>query len=884
MPSRTRSVCLITPFVLRVFFASMCSPATAQCDPAWSTELAPPVMAFGEINDIALYDPDAEGPAPASLYKCGHIVTSSFAISALTRWDGKRWIDTGVRPGGATIDDGAKFLIVYDEDGGGPTRPLLVVGGFMRIAGSSLRHSILTWNGAGLGFLGNTSTANVTALDLYDFDDLGPARSSLIASVIMANSGMPAGIVRWTGAAWEQVGTNPPNYAYAFAAWDNDGVPETAPILVAAGYSGIHLLGAAGDWSPIEEPPIPPIFALDAFDIDGSGPQPPELVAQVRLSEDGPFSSVMSWNGARWIERLAPYGYVRSLRVFDSDGDGPSAPKLYFGGRDVVGEITGSHGKVASWDGDTWADVDGFLSTNDQVTRLRVIDLDGEGPDPARLVACGAFWGIGDGPVYSGAAWDGSRWCQLTDGLEGRPRRIAQIDPDGDGPEDAQLVVAGPFRDIGGVEANGIARWDGHGWQAFGEGITPRGVFSYPTTALVGFDPDGGGPAPNGPVVATSNPGKLIRWTGAAWEEIAPGSALSVSAMVVFDGDNDGDSTPSLVAAGGFTSIGGVEANRVARWDGGAWSPMGVGLGGGVAALAVYDEDGAGPMLPSLIAGGGFTTLGDGTVADRIAKWNGSAWAAFGVAPNSPPSVFYLAVLDDGVGIPSLFAGTRSTGASSVREWRSGSWTTLPGVVSSLFGLAVFDDDGDGPSPVRLFSSGFESDGPQFPPFPSVKRWDGALWSLVGGGNASPGVGAMAAFDPDGQGGRPPMLVGVSDGYVYNHSSGNTFPNLGLLVEFGRPALPVTLGPAPALLIGALNASLTLSVHASGGDAVYQWSMNGAKIDDGGDVSGAYANVMTINPLRAFYAGSYQIGGDQSVRHVDEGTHRGACANLPWRF
>jgi hypothetical protein len=74
-----------------------------------------------------------------------------------------------------------------------------------------------------------------------------------------------------------------------------------------------------------------------------------------------------------------------------------------------------------------------------------------------------------------------------------------------------------------------------------------------------------------------------------------------------------------LVAAGTFTIAGGTPANRIARWNGSAWSPLSSGMNNAVYALAVMPNG-------DLVAGGLFTTAG-GFVTNRIARWNGSQWA-----------------------------------------------------------------------------------------------------------------------------------------------------------------------------------------------------------------------------------------------------------------
>ncbi|TVQ64130.1 MAG: hypothetical protein EA378_00145, partial [Phycisphaerales bacterium] len=93
-------------------------------------------------------------------------------------------------------------------------------------------------------------------------------------------------------------------------------------------------------------------------------------------------------------------------------------------------------------------------------------------------------------------------------------------------------------------------------------------------------------------------------WASLTGQEI--GVSGAIRAMAVF---ND-ESGPALYAGGSFTTAGGVEVNRVARWNGSAWSalegPSGIGVNGTVRALAVFD-DGSGPAL---YAGGYFSTAG----------------------------------------------------------------------------------------------------------------------------------------------------------------------------------------------------------------------------------------------------------------------------------
>ena len=93
-----------------------------------------------------------------------------------------------------------------------------------------------------------------------------------------------------------------------------------------------------------------------------------------------------------------------------------------------------------------------------------------------------------------------------------------------------------------------------------------------------------------------------------------PGADNTVSAALV---DGDGN----LYVGGNFTIIGTTVANSIAKWDGSAWLALGSGMNSAVSALAMSGS--------TLYAGGSFTTAG-GNSASGIASWYGSMWSALG--------------------------------------------------------------------------------------------------------------------------------------------------------------------------------------------------------------------------------------------------------------
>jgi hypothetical protein len=167
---------------------------------------------------------------------------------------------------------------------------------------------------------------------------------------------------------------------------------------------------------------------------------------------------------------------------------------------------------------------------------------------------------------------------------------------------------------------------------------------------------------------------------------------------------------PALYAGGLFTSAGGVASNGIAKWDGSRWSALGSGVSGGtypqVRSLAVYD-DGNGPRL---FAGGYFTVAG-GVAVNRIAKWDGSSWSPLGSGVGGQLSggvaeVVALTVYDDGTG-PALYAGGHFTSAFDSGDSFLAKWgcadTTAPALTCPS-SITVVDRFDDGPGEVVTFT------------------------------------------------------------------------------------------------------------------------------------------------------------------------------------
>ncbi len=436
-------------------------------------------------------------------------------------------------------------------------------------------------------------------------------------------------------------------------------------------------------------------------------------------------------------------GQVSALAWFD-DGSGPA---LYAGGSFQNSGDT-PLARVARFDGRDWQPVGGGFDSAVEV--LHVHD-DGFGP---ALYAGGSF-GTADGLAAARIArWDGVSWTAVGGGVS---FTVGVTEPDGSfiqvlesfdhgfGP---RLYAAGAFGQAGGQAAQWIARWDGVEWQAL-PGSLSGGVY-----AMAVHD-EGSGPAlylggffrrvdfPEDPSIDLE---RVARFDGTTWSPLGQGVDNGVFALAsaIFDGE------PELIAGGEFREAGGDEANYIARWSAGEWRGLRDGVNDYVNALVVYDDGALLDGEPAVIAAGLFDQA-DGSRADRIARWNGLDWSTVGQELDDTPLAAASGLLG---GEPVLVLGgllQRAGGhlTRHVAAFDGTDFADLGGGLDRAARALVFFDDGSGEA---LFATGsFEAAGGS--PAAKVASFDGAAWSPLGLGLGAAGSGghALLVFD-DGEG------------------------------------------------------------------------------------------------------------------------------------
>jgi hypothetical protein len=345
---------------------------------------------------------------------------------------------------------------------------------------------------------------------------------------------------------------------------------------------------------------------------DGSGDK---LYVAGRFDKAGGTSAanIACWNGTAWSPAGGGLdGTVITLLAHD-DGTGMT---IYAGGNFTVPYGQGHN--VARWDGRDWRTV-GEGIEGPSVNALAVFDDNALNP----ALYAGGFLFATDGiPLRGLARWDGHQWGKPPGDLQASLTlpEIGALAVTADG---ESLVVGGSFDSIDGMPAANIASFDGKTWTPMADGLVPQSPGWTPCIrALLAEATLRQGAA--GVVAAgyfwNTDLGisGIAQWTGDTWAPLGGGLGPvgfpTVGAALIVHDDGTG---AALYIGGIFESAGPVPARNIGRWDGNAWSAVGVGLEGpdspaGISALCIYRGE--------LYAGGNFTNAGN-VPAFGIARW-----------------------------------------------------------------------------------------------------------------------------------------------------------------------------------------------------------------------------------------------------------------------
>ncbi|HLP86072.1 MAG TPA: hypothetical protein VK157_17095 [Phycisphaerales bacterium] len=636
----------------------------------------------------------------------------------------------------------------WDPDGAGPQQEVLVLAGSILQGGTSPAWIVSTWDGAAFRPLANTGAATSSRCEPGSLCTVSAINAVTVfqGDLVVAgqfnvgdSSNATLNVARWTGSAWEAVGTGLepdvnrglPFRVLSLGVWQNS--------LVAACSDRSYIL-TNGTWTRFGANRVDDVRDYITFNGEffRAGALPGSFVGQ---------EAVERWNGSAWEgvwgNLLNGFGY--DLFVFNNElhvvartsFGGPSilfsGVFKWLGGSDwqQVGPLfQGIATKAAVYNNEIYVlgqlagDQTGTVGTNvlrfDAVTQtwqgIGPINASTQSPGIAgnlrdfavydgKLFVVGEFNVAGNTPTANVIAWDGNAWsAPAATGSTGPVGGVAVAD--------GKTYVAGNFGAIGNATALNVAVDDGSGWQQAGGGFArsigdlssfgntvalvtsnglaaevfalQSGVWTQLGSALpnpTGFIPIGFVDELDGQLYASTltSSTPLYRWDGFDWQ-------VAMNAPTIFASVYDTTRFQGQLVVGGNSLVetfGGVFASCVGTVD----------SEGNVTILG--RDDGDSPLLTGIVqavevyngelyAAGSELRLpqvGSGFIGN-IAKWTGSDWVpvASGVqGALGPGFIRDMKVLDGELIVSGFFNTAGGAPARNIAAWNGTSWRALDG-------------------------------------------------------------------------------------------------------------------------------------------------------------------------------------------------------------
>ena len=514
----------------------------------------------------------------------------------------------------------------------------LIVGGRIKVAGSTRVNNIAAWDGINWTALGTGVTGYEYSMP--EVRSLAIFESKLIVGGTFTDAGgvVANNVAVWDGSIWSTLGPGFNGQVRALAV--NHGQLIAGGEFNSSGSAAIsHLARWDGtNWLPIGSGTDGKVNVLSAYGDD-------LVIGGVFYHAGGITANCISkWDGS-------------SFSTFGSSMNGEvsavlqSGSKLYVGGNFTqAGGVEAKY--VAVWDGAAWLPLG--AGANNWV--LALTEFGGQ------IVAGGWFSAMNFDGTYKVASWDGVKWNPLANGIMGSVNwnPVSAL-----GTFRSQLIVGGEFERIYEVPANCIAAWDGHTWSAMSPGTNDRiqAMIVWNNQLIVGgrFEYMDG--------VKVNH---IASWDGQSWHSLGNGLNGEVRAFTVYQG--------KLIAGGGFNGPE-IGAGNISAWDGFAWSPIGNGVHSTVNALTVWNN--------MLIVGGGFIYIDlPGKPEKRIAAWDGTSWQSLGGANNY---VLSLSTFQGRLAAGGEFDSIGAIAASHVALWDGSAWSTLgPGTSEDVWCLKEY--------------------------------------------------------------------------------------------------------------------------------------------------------------------------------------------------
>lgn len=643
--------------LLRVFVDDAMAAYPVRIDPTFSDENW---MSMGTVPGVSGTISDMVVLANGDVVIAGSFSeVGGLPANKLARWNGHLWM-----PLGAGVNSYVWALAAVGQE--------VYAGGEFTIAGGVSANRVARWNGTAWSPLGEGLNDSVLELVSWNGNLVAGGRFTL-------SGGAPVmRIALWNGASWTSLGVGIDSDVYAITPFGSElfvgGDFATAggiPVDRIAKWNG-------ASWSALGSGVGGPVYSLT------SGGGSIYVGGNFTIAGGEPANRVARWNGSSWFPLgegvLGPPGEMLFV-----------APDLFVAWQS----------RVDKWNGSAWSVFYGGLGTSAMSDFGDDVFLAGNSGDVVK--------------------WDGAAFSKLNIGVNGNVWSLHSLG--------TNLFAGGEFREAGGKSANRIAHWNGQTWASLGAG------FSNSVLALAAADNNlyAGGSFTNSGSIPLN---RIARWNGSQWTGLSSGVNRTVHALLASGND--------LYVGGDFTTAGGNSILRVARWNGTTWNALGPGLSGGggipsnpVRALAFVGTQ--------LYAGGDFAQAG-GLPVNRIASWDGNAWSALGSGVSGgSPRVTALAAMGTDLFVGGEFTSAGGVPANNIAKWSGNQWHALGSGVTGRSGLGlIYSVSALSVVGTNLYVAGDFglADGQTANRF---ARWDGNQWQVFGSG-ADNWIAALTSY------------------------------------------------------------------------------------------------------------------------------------------
>ncbi|GDY00110.1 hypothetical protein LBMAG48_25130 [Phycisphaerae bacterium] len=641
---------------------------------------------------------------------------------------------------GKTIGGTVSAFTNFDPDGAGPLHNLLIAGGSGLNVDGYRTQKIMGFNGQNWQPLeGTNGSGSVLALTIFSNQLIAGGSFTTVSGVAASN------IARWNGTTWSPMSSGFTGGDVRALAVFNNELYAAGTFTTASGSPANRIARWNGSaWVAVQ----------NGINIGGTGTVNALHAFNGLLFVGGNFtvagataaSNLATWNGTTWASFGNPDNTVNALGSFS--GITINSNRIFIGGAFAnIGGIAANRVATLRFDpisGNTWSALSNTDLFSPSCTSLLIRSSGVSSFQVNATFRYSISFPIGSRSYVS--RWNGTTWAelglsntlclgnyngQIVAGVGGTPACLAYDNTNwnelGRGNPAKIEAIANIGTDVVAAVSNTVQRRSSSGlWNrvgGFANGFV-RSLLVLPNNDIVAagqFASFGG---------STND---IAQWDGTNWTPLGTGFAgpadTSVNALARMP---NGD----IIAAGSFATAGGLGALNIARWNGFAWSPVGIGIGGQVFALKVAANG-------DVYAGGVFSTA-SGAATNNVARWDGANWRPLGTGINGQVRAIEQ-LPDNSIVVTGFFNIAGGIPVNSIARWNGTTWSTLGAGITDIGGNA-----GVGyaikllPSGDLVVAGNFQNAGGVLAS--KIARWNGSTWSALNSGLRDADVAGTGAL------------------------------------------------------------------------------------------------------------------------------------------